>query len=154
MRYELRSVLGVLAVNENQSLVALVLQGLHLAYQFLVREGVPHGGAQGAAESAVLAVIGAVVADVKGGEEHNAVAVDRALEFPGGLEDFVQALWRVHCYKRGCFLNSQGLFGKGLLKDFPIDCRVFLGIVYQGLQPVVVDKVDKAFSPAQSPAGQ
>ncbi|HIR95504.1 MAG TPA: hypothetical protein IAC05_05680, partial [Candidatus Coprenecus stercorigallinarum] len=109
-------------------------------------QAVTDSGAEGTAESAVLTVVDTVVAYVEGGKKHDTVAVYRTFQFTGRLEYLIQALRRGDRYKCGCFLYRQRLFGKGFLKDFPIDCRVFLGIVYQGLQSVVVDKVDKAFS--------
>ena len=90
--YEFRSVFGVLAIDQNQSFVSFVLQGFHFADQFLVGEGVAYRCAQRAAESAVLAVIGAVIAYVQRGKQYDAVAVHRAFELPGSLEYLMQAL--------------------------------------------------------------
>ena len=105
----------MLTVDEDQPLVPLVLQGTHFVDQLLVAETVTDCAAQRAAETAVLTVIDAVVADIKGSEEHYTVAVHRAFELPGCLEYLVQTLGGLDSDERSRLLDRQRLFGKGFL---------------------------------------
>ena len=138
---EVGVVLRALAVDQDQALVAQVLQRLHLAHQLLVGEGVAHGAGEGAAEAAVLAVVAAGVAHVERGEEDDAVAVDLALQRARGLEDLLHQLRALRAKQDGRLLDGQGLLAQALGDD-GADGR---GVLFQTgdhrLQLRVIDEV-------------
>lgn len=114
---ELRAVARMFAENEDRPLVALALEGLDLGTQIVrAKRAADHVGVR-TAERAVEAIVSATAADVKRREEHNAVAVDVALELPGGLEDPLATLLVIRSQQDGRFLQRQGLFGHALGDD-------------------------------------
>lgn len=72
---EFRGIFGMFSVYEDKSLVPFVLQGFYLLHELFIGERMADSGTERAAESAVLAVIGTVVAYVQRCEKYNAVAV-------------------------------------------------------------------------------
>jgi len=84
---EVGIVVGMLAVDQDQALVPLILQGLDLMDEFLLIEGPADRRAVGRAEAAVGTVVHALVADVERREQDDAVAVDIALQATGGFMD-------------------------------------------------------------------
>ena len=92
-----------------------------------------------AAERAVAAVVGAVVADVQRGEQHDAVAVDVALQLPGGVEDLLDQL-RVGRQEHGRLFDRQRLLRQALGDDLAHLAGVGRA-VEQAVSAVLVDEV-------------
>jgi hypothetical protein len=109
----------VLAEHQDEPLVALVLEGLHLPAQLLGRQGPPDRGGVAALEAAVAAVVDAAVAHVERGEEDDAVAVDRLLQPPGGVEDLLHQGRVVGEEQRCRLLDRERLLGEALGHEVP-----------------------------------
>ena len=68
--------------------VALVFQGQDLRANFLFIQRAAELPRGSSGEMAIVAVVLALVADIKRGKDHDPVAVYVALELPGGVENF------------------------------------------------------------------
>ena len=84
--HELGRVARMLAEDQNQPLVPLVLQGQHLPPEFVCVQRAANLPAVRAAERAIKAVVRAIVAHVQRRKQHDPIAVNLALQPPGGVE--------------------------------------------------------------------
>ena len=127
--------------------MSLPLERLDLAAKLLRAQRAAQGGGVRAAEGAVQAVVGAIVADVERGEDHDPVAVDFALELPRGGEDPLAALGVVGRQQHGCLLQLQRLLGQALGQH--VVAAAGLGRPpHERLQPRLVDEVVPALAQA------
>ena len=141
VRNEVGVILRALAIDQNQALVAQVLQRLHLAHQLLVGERVAHRARERPAEPAILAVVAAIVAHIERREEDDAVAVDLALQRTRGLENLFHQLQALRAKQHRRLLNGQRLLAQALGNDSAHGLRVFLQTGDHRLQFRVIDKV-------------
>lgn len=81
-------VLGVLAVDEEQSLVSLLFQHFHFLADFFPGQCAAFQVFVAGVETTVFTLVAAFVGDVQRGEEDKAVSVDAFLDRHGSLEDF------------------------------------------------------------------
>ena len=130
----------MLAEDEDDPLVAVVLQGLDLGPQVGLRERAMDLLGIGTAEAAILAIVGAFVAHVQRRKEHDAVAVDVALQLPGGGEDLLDAHRVVGGQQHGRLLDARALLGHALGDHVPQLIRRGR-LPQQAEQPRLVDKV-------------
>jgi hypothetical protein len=114
VRDELGVVARVFAEDHDQPLVPAVLHRGHLRADFVRAERAPYRVGVRATEGAILAIVAAQVADVQRSEEHDAVAVDIALELPGGGKDFFRQIRIISLEQRGGFSQAQSLLGEAL----------------------------------------
>ena len=143
--HEFGVVVRMLAEDQNQALVTLVFQGQNLRANFIFVQRAANHFAVRAPKCAVLAVVIALVADVKRGKDHNPVAVHVALELPGGVENLFDQFRLLGGQKHGRFLDRQRLLGHALGNDVANLARVRMA-VQQALQAPVVDKVATALA--------
>ena len=107
-------VVRMLAEDEDQPLVPLVLQGQHLLAEFVFVQRAADLRLVRPAERAVDAVVRAVVADVQRREQHDAVAVDVAFQLPSGVEDLSEQFRLVGGQQRGGFFDRERLLRQAL----------------------------------------
>src|SRR5690606_14186594 len=124
----LRAILRVLTVNENQSLLAVILQGFNLRYDLRIGKGLAFCVLIGGSETAVLAVVYALVSYVKGCEQHYPVAIDFFLQLACACLYFLnQVAFGVD--ECSCLSQSEALLGKRLCYQFPHPYGVSLVII-------------------------
>ena len=120
----------------------LPLQDPDLVGDLLHRQGDPGQLLVAPAETAVEAVVGAVVGDVERGEEHQAVAVDRLLDLPGRRPDPLDQLLVLGLEEDGGLLRGKALqfhrLGDDLLDPLPLGAG---GRLQQCLDLAVIDKI-------------
>ena len=133
----------MLAEDQDQPLVPLPLQGQHLLAEFVLVQRAADRLPVRAAEGAVLAIVGAIVADVERGEDHDAVAVDVAFELPGGVENLLDQLRPVGRQQHGGLLDRKRLLGHALGDNLADLGRRRLA-AQQAVQAVLVDEVESA----------
>ena len=107
----------MLAEDEDQPLVPLVLQGQHLLADVVFVERAADLLPVRAAERAVQAIVRALVADVQRGEQHDAVAVHVAFQLPRGVENLLDQRRLVRRQQRGRLLHRQRLLRQALGDD-------------------------------------
>ena len=107
MRDELRRVFRRLAIYEDQTLLTIFFQRFDIVHELLVGEGGAHLFAVGGAETAVFAVVHAVVAHVERREQHDAVAIDVAFQRAGALLDLLHQLGVGGVDEHGRLLHRQ-----------------------------------------------
>ena len=110
-------VLRVLAEDEDEALVPFLLQGDHLLDEFARGQGAPHRLVVVSAEAAVPAGVDAVVTDIEGGEQHDAVAVDAPLQLARRREDLRGQLRRLGPQQHGGLRHREGLLLEALGDD-------------------------------------
>ena len=132
----------MLAVDEDQPLMAEILQLDNLADQLLVVERPADGRAQRPAEAAVLAVVDAVVPDIKRREQDDSIPVDIALEPAGGGKDLLDQFRRLGGQKRGGLLERERLLFERLGDDLA-HTRLVVPLAGQTGQKFVVDEIDR-----------
>ena len=117
-----------------------------LVFDLFHREGDPDQVPVAAAKTAVEAVVGAVVGDVEGGEQDQTVAVDRLLDFPGGLPDQRDHFPIFGLQKDGRLLQGKTLeffgFGDDRLHACPFGTD---GVAQQFRDFCIIDKVFHLF---------
>ena len=133
----------MLAEHENQPLVPLVLQGQHLLADFVLVQRAANLRLVRAAERAVEAIVRAVVADVHRREQHDAVAVNVALQLPGGVENLFEQFRLVGGQQRGGFLDRKRLLRQALGDDVA-HCAGIRPTLQETVQMLVVDKIVSA----------
>ena len=104
----------MLAEDQDRPLVALPLQGLDLGPQVVLAERAADLVGVGTAKGAVQAIVLATAAHVERREEHDAVAVNVALQLPGGLENLLAAFLVVGRQQDGRLGQRQRLLGHAL----------------------------------------
>jgi hypothetical protein len=136
----------MLAEDQDQPLVADLLEGLDLAAEFLGGQRPPHLLAVRPPEAAVRAIVDAVVADVERRKEDDAVAVDVALEPACRLKNLFHQR-RVGCAdQHGGFFNRQRLLGEALGDHFADARGRRRAGLDQTLQLSVVDEIHRPFA--------
>ena len=106
-------VVRMLAEDEDQPLVPLVLQGQHLLAQSILVKRAADLLAIRPAERAVLAIVRAIVADVQRGEQHDPVAVHVAFQLPGGVENLLDQLRLRRRQQHGGFFDQPAAASPG-----------------------------------------
>ena len=140
---ELGVVVRMLAEDQDQPLMSLLFQRQHLLADFVSVQGATDHFPIRAAERAVSAIVGTFVADVKRGKKHDAVAVNVALQPPGGGEDFLDHLRPIGRQQYGRLVDRERLLGQALGDHF-VELPRLDAKVQQGIQSLLVDEVEPA----------
>ncbi len=141
--HEVGVVPRMLAEDQDQPLVPLVLQRQHLLADFIRVERAANLRLVRAAETAIEAVVRAVVADVDRREQHDAVAVDLAFQLPGGVENLFQQFRLVGRQQRRGLLQRKRLLRQALGDHLPHRPRVRRAF-QQLVQMPLVNKIEAA----------
>ena len=80
-------------------------------------------------ETAINAVVHAIVAHIQRGEQHDTIAVDAAFQFAGAFLDLFHQCWVGGVDEDGGLLHRQAVLVQRLLDDFAHTLRRAFGVV-------------------------
>ena len=142
---KLRVVLRMLAIDHNQPLMPPVHQRLNLLFQLRHRKRLARYRFVRATEPAILAVVDALVADIKRCKQHNTVAINLFLQRPRPLENLLRHLRRIGIDQRGHLLRLQPVLVQRPRNNFPHPLLSWILRFFQPLENFVFG--NKAFQP-------